>query len=146
MDRALEEVLRRGSIFLWTKYSRLDDPALAGRTKPKFIVILSSSSHDDPVIYILTTSEKPKHAGHPFPADLHRVPAGAYPCFVLDTLIDAGDAGQLEIGRDELSALYANRTLIYKGSLSQSDVTVLTAKIVASRRVSRRVKQILTGD
>jgi len=91
MARALEEILRRGAIFLWSKYARLDNPALAGQTKPKFIVVLSNSAHDDPIIFILTTSEKPKHVNHPFPGDLQHLPAGSYGCFNLDTLIDAGE-------------------------------------------------------
>lgn len=45
----LDVVLRRGVIFLWIKYARLDDPALVGQTKPKFIVILSGSPQDDPL-------------------------------------------------------------------------------------------------
>jgi hypothetical protein len=72
----LDVVLRRGVIFLWTKYARLDDPNLVGKTKAKFIVILSNSPRDDPIIYILTTSEKDKHAQHPFPGDLQRLHAG----------------------------------------------------------------------
>lgn len=142
----LDVVLRRGVIFLWTKYARLDDPALAGKTKPKFIVILSGSPQDDPLIYILTTSEKDKHDTHPFPEDLHRVHAGAYECFDVETVIDVGEAGQLDVGRDEFVALYEKGELIYKGVLSDSDVSQLLTKIVSSRRVARRVKQLLTGE
>lgn len=139
----LEVVLRRGVIFLWAKYSRLDDPSLAGRTKPKFIVILSSSPQDDPIIYILTTSAKDKHAMHPFPDDIQRLPAGSYNGFDLETLMDAGDAGQLDIGRDELIALYQAGGLVYKDTLSEQHVEELMAKIAASRRVARRVKHVL---
>jgi hypothetical protein len=145
MPRALEAILRRGAIFLWSKYARLDDPALAGQTKPKFIIVLSNSAQDDPILYILTTSEKPKHATHPFPGDLHHLAAGSYGCFNLDTLIDAGDAGQLDVGLDEFVALYESGALIYRGTLSQGDVEQLVAKVLASRRVARRVKSIISG-
>lgn len=118
----LEIVLRRGAIFLWTKYAKLDDPALAAQTKPKFIVILSGSSQDDPIIYILTTSEKAKHARHPFPVDLLHLPAGAYECFDVDTLIDTGEAGELDIGRDAFVALYESDALLYKGALTEAHV------------------------
>jgi hypothetical protein len=142
----LEVVLRRGVIFLWSKYARLDDPSLKGQTKAKFIVVLSSSPHDDPIIYILTTSQKDKHARHPFPEDLKLIKAGSYECFDLDTLIDAGDAGQLDIGREELIALYQSGALAYKGTLTEQDSQELMSKIAASRRVSRRLKQILSAD
>jgi hypothetical protein len=143
MRLPLDLVLRRGVIFLWTRYSRLDDPALEGLTKPKYIVILSGSPHDDPMIYILTTSEKSKHARHPFPQDLQHLAAETYDCFAVDTLIDAGDAGQLQIGRDEFVRLYETDEVIYKGCLSEADINALMDRIVASRRVATRVKQVL---
>ena len=145
MRLPLEVVFRRGAVFLWKQYARLDDPALAGQTKPKFIVILSSSAEDDPVVYILTTSEKSKHEHHPVPEDLLHIAANSYEFFDLDTLIDTGEAGQLEVGRDEFVALYAGDSLIYKGTLTDADVTTLMNKITSSRRVARRVKQILSG-
>ena len=146
MRLPLEVVFRRGGIFLWTKYARLDDPALAGRTKPKYIIILSGSPHDDPIIYILTTSHVEKRAIHPAPNDLICLPGGSYDCFPVDTLIDAGEAGELEVGRDEFVALYNNDALIYRGALSERDLGDLLARVKASRRVSRRVKQLLTGQ
>jgi len=145
MRLPLDVVLRRGVIFLWTRYDKLDDPALAGQTKPKFIVILSGSPRDDPLVYILTTSEKSKHAEHPFPADLQHLPAASYDFLPVDTLIDVGDAGQLEIGRDEFVALYESDAVVYKGVLDASHLAELMAKILASARVARRFKRILTG-
>jgi hypothetical protein len=146
MRLPLEVVFRRGVIFLWSKYARLDDPALAGQTKPKYIVILSGSPQDDPVVYILTTSQKDKHAVHPVPGDLFHIPPGVYECFTVDTLIDAGTAGELEIGRDEFVALYESDALIYKGVLSDTDLAQLMARVRRSPRVSRKVKQLLTGE
>lgn len=146
MRLPLHLVLRRGVIFLWTRYSRLDDPAFAGLTKPKFIVVLSGSPQDDPLIYVLTTSAKAKHTQHPFPEDLHHLPAGTYDCFTTDTLIDAGDAGQLEVGRDEFVKLYETNEVIYQGCLSDADIKALIDRIVASKRVARRVKHILRGE
>ena len=145
MRLPLEVVLRRGVIFLWSKYAKLDDPALAGKTKPKYIVILSGSPQDDPIIYILTTSEKDKHAKHPFPDDLQRLPAADYESFDMETLVDAGDAGQLDVGREEFVALYESGELIYKGALSPQHMEELMSKIAASRRVPRMVKTLLTG-
>lgn len=37
----LDVVLRRGVVFLWLDYEEFDDLALAGKSKPKFIVILT---------------------------------------------------------------------------------------------------------
>jgi hypothetical protein len=101
---------------------------------------------DGPPAYILTTSETPKHSTHPFPADLVTIAAGTYDFFPLTTLIDAGEAGQLDIGRDEFVALYQSGAVEYKGVLSDADVATLVAKIGASTRVSRRLKQLLTGQ
>jgi hypothetical protein len=145
MRLPLEVVFKRGAIFLWKTYARLDDPEFAGKTKPKFIVVLSASPLDDPILFILTTSEKAKHAKHPMPKDLLHLPAGVYDFLTVDTLIDAGEAGQLEVGREEFVALYQGDTLICKGSLNNQHAQELMSKIAASRRVSGRVKQMLTG-
>lgn len=142
----LEAVLRRGVVFLWTAYGQLDDPALQGQTKPKYVVMLSGSALDDPLVYILTTSEKARHAEHPFPKDLVLIPAGTYAFFPVNTLIDAGEAGQLEVGRDEFVALYSNGAVVYQGALSDADTAALVAKIMACVRVSRRFKQMLSGS
>jgi hypothetical protein len=146
MRLPLEVVFRRGVIFLWSKYARLDDPALAGQTKPKYIVIRSGSPQDDPIVYILTTSQKEKHAVHPAPGDLFHISPGSYDCFSVDTLIDAGTAGELEVGRNEFVALYESDALVYEGTLSDADLAALLAKIKMSRRVSRRTKLLITGE
>jgi hypothetical protein len=146
MRLPLEVVFRRGVIFLWSKYARLDDPALAGQTKPKYIVILSGSPQDDPILYILTTSQKEKHIGHPAPGDLFHISPGSYDCFPVETLIDAGEAGQLDVGRDQFIALYESGELIYKGVLSEADLGEVLARIKTSRRVARNVKRLLTGE
>ena len=130
-------------MFLWPQYDKLDDAALAGQTKAKFIVILSGSPNDDPLLYILTTSEKPKHAAHPFPVDLQHLPAGSYDFLPVETLIDAGDAGELEVGRDEFIALYESDAVIYKGALTDAHLNELVDKILACPRVARRFKQLL---
>lgn len=143
MRLPLEVVLRRGVIFLWPQYGKLDDPALAGQTKAKFIVVLSGSPKDDPLVYILTTSEKPKHAAHPFPVDFQHLPAGSYDFLPVDTLIDVGDAGELEVGREEFIALYECDAVVYKGALSDAHLDELVGKILACPRVARRFKQML---
>lgn len=143
MPPAIAAVLRRGAVFLWHQYDRLDDPNLAGQTKAKFIVILSRSPLDDPLLYVLTTSEKPRHEVHPYPADLVRIPAGEYPFFPLATVLDASEAGELELERDELVALYNSDAVRHVGSLRDEHVAALMERIAACWRVSRRVKQVL---
>jgi hypothetical protein len=145
MAVALEQVFRRGAVFLWTTFAQLDDPALAGSTKPKFIVMLSGSAHDEPLYYILTTSEKPKTTSHPHPQDLFAIPSGTYPWFPLNTILDTGSAGELTVESDEFAALYARGEVIYKGALSDHDVAALVVKIKNSLRVNRRFKQVLGG-
>ncbi len=145
MRLPLGTVLRRGVVFLWPQYAELNDPALAGRTKPKYIVILSGSPLDDPIVYILTTSEKAKHSGHPHPGDLLHLPAGTYDFFALDTVIDAGTAGEREIDRDALVALYESDAVVYQGTLGEAHCAELLVKVAASRRVSRRCKQVLSS-
>ena len=130
-------------VFLWVDYEELDDPVLAGRSKPKFIVILSNSAHDDPLIYILTTSEKAKHERHPFPGDLVHIAKGSYGFLPVDTLIDAGTAGEREVGRDEFVALYNQGSVVYQGTLNGAHCADLIQRITASRRVSTKLKRVL---
>lgn len=130
-------------VFRWVDYDDLDDPALAGRTKPKFIVVLSNSAHDDPLIYILTTSEKAKHEHHPFPGDLVHIAQGSYGFLPVDTLIDAGTAGEREVGRAEFVALYNQESVVYQGRLNDAHCADLIQRITASRRVSTKLKRIL---
>ena len=106
MRLPLEVVFKRGAIFLWKAYAKLDDPALAGQTKPKFIVVLFFST---------------------------------------DTLIDAGQAGELEIDKEQFAALYETDGLMYRGCLNDQTMNDLLAKISASRRVVQRVKQMLAS-
>lgn len=138
-----DSVVRRGVILLWKRYAELDDPVLAGHSKAKFIIILSASPHDDPVVYILTTSQKPKHISHPAPVDLLHLPVGSYECFALDTLIDCGTAGEREVGLPELQALYDAGEVVYKGVLNDTHCASLMQKIAGSSRATRRVKRIL---
>lgn len=130
-------------VFRWVDYDDLDDPALAGQTKPKFIVVLSNSPHDDPLIYILTTSEKAKHEHHPFPGDLVHIAKGSYGFLPVDTLIDAGTAGEREVGRAEFVALYNQESVVYQGTLNDAHCADLIQRITASRRVSTKLKRIL---
>jgi hypothetical protein len=139
----LERVFRRGAVFLWTTYAALDDPALSGQTKAKFIVMLSSSVHDDPYYFILTTSEKAKHATHPHKTDLVEIVGGTYSYLPVDTILDAGEAGQLAVGREEFAALYDAGEIVHRGWLSNEDIALLMTKIMSSLRVSRRFKQMM---
>lgn len=138
-----DSVVRRGVILLWKRYAELDDPGLAGQSKAKFLIVLSASPHDDPIVYILTTSQKPKHVAHPAPDDLLHLPPGTYDCFALDTLIDCGTAGQREVGLQELQALYEAGEVVYKGVLNDDHCAALMQKIAGSSRATRRVKRIL---
>lgn len=137
-----DTVVRRGAVLLWRAYEKLDDPRFAGQTKPKFLVVLTESPLDDPIIYILTTSKSPT-ARHPWPADLLTIPSGAYAFFPLETSMDAGTAGQTDVGTAELRALYDGGSVLYQGSLTTEDVGGLMEKIRLSPRVSRRVKAVL---
>lgn len=145
MRLPFESVLRRGVVFLWKEYSLLDDAALSGQTKAKFIVILSASPLDDPLIYVLTTSAKEKHAHHPRQQDLFRIQGGAYAFFPVDTLIDVGTAGDLEFECAAFRRLYELGDVTYVGALSDNDTAALMAGIVNCARVRRRVKQMLAG-
>lgn len=138
-----DSVVRRGVILLWKRYAELDDPALAGQSKAKFLIVLSASSHDDPIVYILTTSQKPKHVAHPAPQDLLHLPPGVYDCFAVDTLVDCGTAGEREVGLPELQALYNAGEVVYRGVLNDPDCAALMQKIAGSSRATRRVKRIL---
>src|SRR5438132_9739623 len=114
MPPQLKAVLKRGAVFIWHKYDKLDDVSLTGQTKAKFAVILSNSPLDDPFVYILTTSEKPKHASAKFPADLFVIAANKYSFFSQKTIIDISQAGNLEIDREAFTTLYDDGEVTYK--------------------------------
>lgn len=130
-------------MFLWHKFPALSDPALAGQTKAKFIVVLSTSASDDPIVFVLTTSLKPKHASVAHPEDYLHVPIGSYSFLGSETLIDVSEAGEFDVGRDEFQALYDNGDLLFKGQLTDSHVEQLIRMILACPRVPRRFKRIL---
>lgn len=136
----LAKVFRRGAVFLWHRYPALDDPALAGETKPKFLVVLNNSPADDPIVFLLATSEKPKHATKPF---LFRLPAGSYDFFSLTTLLPIATAGQTDIDRDSFVALYDSNEIKCVGCLSEADAAQIIADIKACPLVQRRFKQTL---
>lgn len=137
----LVTVLRRGSVFLFHQYDQLDDPALAGRTKPKFVVVLSNSAADDPLVYLLATSEKPKHAGLPF---MFRIKAGTYPFFPVDTLLPIATAGDAEIDREKFHALYERGAIAYMGRLGEAHVQEILMAIDACPTVTKRFKKTLS--
>ena len=146
MQPALETVFRRGAVFLWPEYSNLDDPALAGQTKAKFIVVLSTSAADDPISFLLATSEKAKHATAPHPEDFFKIAAGAYPFFSLNTLLDVSEAGTLDISSEEFAALYEAGKLVHKGVLPKTEVAKVISMIKSCPRVSRRFKRQLEAE
>src|SRR5262245_47046978 len=130
MAAPIEQVFRRGAIFLWKAYEKLDDPNYQGRTKPKFIVMLSGSPNDDPLYYLLTTSIKPPANNHPRPQHLYEIPANTY-CFNVDTLIDVEQFGDLDIDATEFKALYAKGAIEHKGVMTAKEVESLVAAIKA---------------
>jgi len=145
MRLPLATLLRRGVVFLWHRFSELDDPSLEGHTKAKFIVVLSSNAADDPFFFVLTTSLKAKHQNVVHPEDFLHIPAGSYDFFQLDTLINVAEAGQFEIGRAEFMGLYESDEVTYKGRLSDDHTALLVSMIARCPRVSNRFKAMLTG-
>jgi hypothetical protein len=140
----LDTVLKRGVVFLYPRFPHLADPSLAGQTKPKYLVIVSSSPLDDPILYLLTTSRKPQHASSAFRDDFVSVAAGKYPFLPQETIINCAEAGVLVFDRGDLEALYRAGELVYQGVLQEDDVRALMAAIQGSRRVPNRIKQILS--
>src|SRR5262245_48871061 len=127
MAPPLATVLRRGAVFIWHRYQALDDPAYTGKSKPKFIVMLSGSAQDDPLFYILASSEKPRHANPLFLHDLLQIPAGTYAFFDQPTIIDASTAGSREIARETFEVLYQTGEIGHVGHLSATDIAALRA-------------------
>lgn len=99
-----ESVVRRGVAFRYPRFQLLADPALAGETKPKYLVIVSSSPLDAPILFLLTTSEKPKHLNSALRAEFMHIPAGKYSFLPKGTIINA-EAGELTFDREDLQAL-----------------------------------------
>lgn len=136
----LNTVLRRGAVFLFHKYDQLDDPNLAGQTKAKFVVVLSTSHQDDPIVYLVTTSETAKRAALPY---MFKIEAAEYAFFPVATLLPVGTAGATDIDREKFRALYERGEVDYKGSLSEGHIGQIADAIQACPTVSRRFKQTL---
>jgi hypothetical protein len=139
----LYAVLKRGVVFLYPRFPDLSDPKLSGQTKPKYLVILSSSPLDDPVLYVLTTSEKPKHLTSPLKSDFMTIAGGKYSFLPKGTIVNVGEAGDLSFDREDLEELYESGELVYQGVLDEEDIAMLLNLIQSSLRVANRVKQIL---
>ena len=136
----IEKVFRRGAVFRQGLFDKLDDPALAGKTKPKYFVVLSASPQDDPILLILTTSKKEKHEGLPF---LVAIEAGVYDFLPAETLINVATAENLDIPREDFIALYESDQIEYQGALSDEDIKRVVDEIRACAVVSNRFKQML---
>jgi len=139
----LSVVLQRGVIFLFTKYAKLNDPALSGQTKPKFGIILSTAAEDDPLLYVLATSDKLNKAAA-YPHNFYKIAAGSYACFDVDTFIDVSEAGRLDIPQAAFEELYSGTgEVVYKGILTDSDRDGMMKAIFDCPTVDRRYKRIL---
>lgn len=138
----LSVVLQRGVIFLFTKYDKLDDPSLSGQTKAKFGIILSASAKDDPILYLLGTSDKQNKAAS-YPENYYKVAAGSCGCFSVDTFIDVSAAGRLDIPSESFAELYETGMVVYKGRLSESDLKGMMKALFDCPTVDRRYKRIL---
>lgn len=136
----LSMVFRRGAVFRQALFDQLDDPAYKDRTKPKYFVILSSSPLDDPIMYILTTSEKDKHEGMDYMVKLRGsyefLPAAA-------TLVDVSTAEGLSAPREDFVSLYRVGQIEYKGILSDEDTKRIIDGIAECPVVTTRFKQFL---
>jgi len=131
-------VLRRGAVLLYPRFPHLSDPSLAGQTRAKYLVILSASPLDDPVLYVLTTSEKPKHLASPFKDDFMTIEGGKYSFFPRETVINVAQAGEFSFDREGLAALYDAGELLYQGALDDQDIAMLLQMIQRSLRVTIR--------
>ncbi|HVL66344.1 MAG TPA: hypothetical protein VM364_03680 [Vicinamibacterales bacterium] len=139
----LHVVLKRGVVFLYPRFPALADPVLAGQTKPKYLVVLSASPMDDPVLYLLTTSRKPRHLTAALAPDFMHIPAGKYMFFPKETIINVAEAGDFSFDRDSLRELYDSGEIVYQGALDGEDVATLLGMIQKSMRVAGWVKRLL---
>lgn len=95
--------------------------------------------------------EAPSFSGRPTAhLTIQRSPArprrSTYGFFPVNTIVDAGEAGELEVDRGAFAALYGQGSIVYKGTLSQADVTTLVERILLSARVRRRFKQVFKSQ
>lgn len=139
----LHLIFSRGSVFRQGLYDKLDDPKFGeGETKAKYFVVLNTSPDDDPIVYLLTTSEKPKHRNAPF---MFRIAVGSYSFFSKTTLIDFATAGNpdLSISKEAFGALYDSEDVEYCGRLTSRDIAALMESIRTCPVVPNRFKQLL---
>lgn len=138
----LDACLRRGSVFHWNEYDKLDDPS-ADR-KGKFIVVINAFLPGDSLYYLLTTSQVEQLLDSPFRADAVVFEAGAYPFFKKRTAVNVGTAG-LTIPADDFRGMYYDGQIEYVGQMCEPDVKRIDTAISRSVRVQKALKRFITA-
>lgn len=140
----LDACLRRGAVFLWRDYDKLDDPNV--RAKAKFIVLVNAFLPDENLYYLLTTSQVDRLKKGPFIADVVVIPAGTYEFFPIDTAINvASIANTPPIEASLFREMYYDREIVFVGALSSADIGRLDAATNASVRVPKDMKRFITA-
>lgn len=141
----LDAVLRRGAVFHWDDFSKLDDPGAA--PKGKFLVIINAFLPDDVLYYLLTTSQVTELLRGPFRDDVVTFEPGSYDFFNRETAVNVGTAGgQATIVESAVfRGMYYDGEVEYVGRLTDSDMARIDQAIAKSLRVLKELKRLITA-
>jgi hypothetical protein len=130
-------------VFLWHSYQQLDDPAVS--EKAKFAILLNAFLPDDPLYYLLTTSQVQKLQTGPFAQDTVTFPAGCYSFFSKETAVNVGSLATTKpLPADDFELLFDAGELKYLGRLSDADLARVDTATAKSLRIPREIKRFVT--
>ncbi len=115
-----------------------------GTIKEKFFIALSRSPENNPLVFVVTTSNPEFFDKHPeFNRDIIRITAGSLDYFPLDTIIDCRSV--LKIPRDTLKNNFHSNDLKFCGNLPSDLISKIESIIKYSRHIARKDKKLILG-
>lgn len=115
-----------------------------GREKYKFLIILSHDVSNDPVLFVLTTSQLEFYDKNPhFNKDIIRIKAGSISFFPKETVINCREVHR--IARDKLKGSFRDNILQIEGELPQEMLNDVDKIIEKSFFISPADKELILG-
>ncbi len=138
----LDSLLHQGAVFLHRNFKFPES------SKPKFLVYLSSPSQPEPLLFVLTTTDKNRKIPY-FPQarqdDIFLIPAGELEFFQSSdaTFIDLNNHRLLE--KPEFKSQYDEGIIEYKGRIREEHLKQLIEKTKDSKILQPDVKKRIVG-
>ena len=140
LEQYWNQKYKRGAVIRFLM--QCDDP---GRdTRYKFGLVLNKDLSDSDALLALGTSNIERYSDARFEADIVRISSGAYPWVTVPTIFNLRQLKQVSIL--DLKVLLSEQKLEFQDEFSNQDLTILDAKIRASRIIELRIKRRVLPD